>query len=408
MISSSENTNKSSLKKWLRIFNFIFLPDIFSIHNLLMKKLSLILLPILALNYGSIRSQDKTTWTVKYLDEYIIPADFEFENTKVGGLSDLDFDGNHFYAVCDVPSSPRIYKFKLQIEDYKIIGASFLEVIQIDPEQIFPNDSTQIPFWDSEGLVYDRDRDVFIISSEGSIQSLKNPYVAEINPDGKLLDTYYLPEYFEADAKRGLRDNGVFEGLTESFDQTAIWVSTELPMERDGGTSRLYKTNSPIRITLFDKTDKHPQKQFIYLLDRIRKIPLLPFAWHGVSAILNYDEGKFIFLERTFSAGHGNKAHRIRLFEVDAKNATNTLEIHKLKGKINRQVVPAEKKLLFDFKEVKHKLSHKLIDNIEGISFGPQLPNGNQSLILISDNNFSSWTSQLNQIILLELIPNEK
>lgn len=47
-----------------------------------------------------------------------------------------------------------------------------------------------------------------------------------------------------------------------------------------------------------------------------------------------------------------------------------------------------------------------MVDNLEGIAFGPKLLNGNQTLIIISDNNFSSWTRQLNQVILLELIPN--
>ena len=28
------------------------------------------------------------------------------------------------------------------------------------------------------------------------------------------------------------------------------------------------------------------------------------------------------------------------------------------------------------------------IDNIEGVTFGPTLPNGNKTLIFVSDNNF--------------------
>ena len=36
------------------------------------------------------------------------------------------------------------------------------------------------------------------------------------------------------------------------------------------------------------------------------------------------------------------------------------------------------------------------------ITFGPDLPNGNKSLILISDNNFNSMGPQVNQVILME------
>lgn len=341
---------------------------------------------------------------MKYLDEYIIPANLEMENKQIGGLSDLDFDGKHFYAVSDVPSSPRIYKFDLILENNKIKEVVFLKVISINRE----DSAHKKMIWDLEGIVFDQEKNNFIVSSEGSIAQQKDPFIAEINQKGIPENFYKLPSYFKASTKNGLRNNGVFEGLTQSFDQKGIWVSTELPMYRDGGTSRIYPIKAPIRVTLFDKKTREANFQFVYLLDRIRKIPLLPFAWHGVSAILNNDKEKFIFVERTFSAGHGAKSHRVRLFEVDASQASNTLEIEKLKGKIPKKVIPAKKKLLIDLNDIKKELSHQIIDNIEGISFGPKLPNGNRSLILISDNNFSSWVNQLNQIILLELIPPKK
>ena len=42
------------------------------------------------------------------------------------------------------------------------------------------------------------------------------------------------------------------------------------------------------------------------------------------------------------------------------------------------------------------------IDNVEGITFGPKLANGNQSIIFISDNNFSD--KQKTQIFLFEVV----
>ena len=41
------------------------------------------------------------------------------------------------------------------------------------------------------------------------------------------------------------------------------------------------------------------------------------------------------------------------------------------------------------------------IDNIEGVSFGPKLPNGNSTLIFVSDNNFSK--EQVTQLLLFEI-----
>lgn len=42
------------------------------------------------------------------------------------------------------------------------------------------------------------------------------------------------------------------------------------------------------------------------------------------------------------------------------------------------------------------------IDNVEGITFGPKLANGNQSIIFVSDNNFSD--KQKTQVLVFELV----
>jgi hypothetical protein len=43
------------------------------------------------------------------------------------------------------------------------------------------------------------------------------------------------------------------------------------------------------------------------------------------------------------------------------------------------------------------------IDNVEGITFGPMLPNGHRSLIFVSDNNFND--KQKTQFFLFEVLP---
>lgn len=350
---------------------------------------------------GSVKYNSSSEWKVNYIDDYIIPENTLFEGTLIGGLSDLDYDGNYFYAVCDLPSSPRIYQFKIAISQNKIDSVYFTKVIPI----LGKDQPEKNAVWDSEGLLYDAENNTFIISSEGSIKNNRNPFIAVVDTLGQYEASYQIPSYFKAQESDGLRNNGVFEGLTWSADKKGIWVSTELPMKKDGPTAKLYKTKSPIRVTLLDRERMVPEYQFSYLLDPIRKFPILPFGMNGVSALLNYAEKKFLVLERGFSAGHGSHGIRARLFEADAARATNTLHISDLKGEINSSVIPAEKKLIFDFKKIRKKLSQKTVDNLEGISFGPILPNGNPSLIVISDNNFSSWTRQINQVILLELIP---
>lgn len=350
---------------------------------------------------GGSKVSNDTSIKLHYLDEYIIPEDLTFEGTKIGGLSDLDYDGENFYTVCDLPSSPHIYEFSIHLKHNKIDTVRFNEVIKINHKS---GEGKSLRF-DSEGILFDPIKHQFTLSSEGSISKEKNPFIVELDAQGNVIDQYHIPDYFKATQKKGLRNNGVFEGLDRSVDGRGIWVSTELPMKMDGPTAKLYSTHSPVRFTYFNKETKQPEKQFAYLLGRLRKVPLLPFGMNGVSAIKEYKPEQFLVLERAFSAGHGRRGIRARLYQVDARKATNTLKIKKLKKKIGKSVQPAKKKLVYDFNQIRKKLTDKVIDNLEGIAFGPILANGHQSLILLSDNNFSSFTKQLNQIILLEIIP---
>jgi hypothetical protein len=41
------------------------------------------------------------------------------------------------------------------------------------------------------------------------------------------------------------------------------------------------------------------------------------------------------------------------------------------------------------------------VDNLEGMTFGPALPNGKRSLVLVSDNNFNPL--QLTQFLAFEV-----
>ncbi|RYE19039.1 MAG: esterase-like activity of phytase family protein, partial [Sphingobacteriaceae bacterium] len=43
------------------------------------------------------------------------------------------------------------------------------------------------------------------------------------------------------------------------------------------------------------------------------------------------------------------------------------------------------------------------IDNVEGATFGPTLPNGHKSIIFVADNNFSK--TEKTQFFLFEVMP---
>ena len=112
---------------------------------------------------------------------------------------------------------------------------------------------------------------------------------------------------------------------------------------------------------------------------------------NGLTELLTLDrEGYFLSLERTFGfTGAGAK-----IFQVVAGNASDTYTFDSLKNISNVQ--PLHKQLLLDLEDLGIYL-----DNLEGMTLGPRLPDGSNSLILVSDNNFSE--DQVTQFLLFRL-----
>ncbi len=332
---------------------------------------------------------------LRFLDDYIIENDLMIEGTKVGGLSGIDYKDGTYYIVCDHPGNPRYYKSEINIIENRIDTVIISEVIKLNRASGFLKENTL----DLEAIRIEND--TIILTSEGAIKQHQKPSIFYVDLQGNFLKNFSLPEYFTPTGIQQPRNNGVFEGLTKDFNNKGFWAGMELPLSKDGSKPKLFPTRSPIRITHFDKESGEPDDQFVISLGNISKIPWMYFAVNGLTELLQYAPHRFLVLERAFSAGHGSYGNTVRIFNVNAENATNTLNFQNLR---KEKYTKATKELVFDFKSVKKKLTDGIIDNVEGMTFGPDLPNGNKTLILISDNNFNSLGKQLNQVILMEVI----
>src|SRR5690554_7282333 len=110
---------------------------------------------------------------LRFLDEYIIPADFTFEETLIGGLSTIEFDGEYFYSVVDLPSSPRIYKFTIDIDNKKIDTIRFKEIIHVNHK----TEEHKAKHFDLEGLIYNSEKEEFIRSEEHTSELQSRPHL---------------------------------------------------------------------------------------------------------------------------------------------------------------------------------------------------------------------------------------
>ncbi|MDT0688458.1 esterase-like activity of phytase family protein [Salegentibacter sp. F188] len=360
-----------------------------------MRRLAGLAFALLFLSCATTRRINNDGVTLKFLDDYVLDADLKFDNTKVGGLSGIDFSNGKYYIVCDQPSNPRFYIADIKLNGFAIDTMTIEDVVRIKkPEGI------EDRYLDMESIRFQDENNMVVISTEGRIVDEKDPGIFRFSIDGEFIEEFAIPDHFSASGEQKPRNNGVFEGLSKSADAQGYWVATELPLKKDGPKPKLFPTTSPVRFTLFNSEEKTAVKQFVYKLDGVSKIPFLYFAINGITEILEYDKDKFLVLERSFSAGHGTNSNTVKIFAVDAGEATNTLEMDRLRKSDYKF---AEKQLIFNFKSVKKQFSEEIIDNIEGMCFGPVLPNGNRSLILISDNNFNSYGKQISQVILLEV-----
>lgn len=333
--------------------------------------------------------------SLKYLDEFVLDENLEFKNTPVGGLSGIDYANGKFYLVSDQASAPRIYVANIEINGSEIKNIEITDLIRMNRSGKFLNTTL-----DLEGLRYDPASKQFTIVSEGLIADGKDPGIYVADEQGKILRSYRIPGYFQATNDQKPRNNGVFEGITKSIDDSGIWVATELPLEKDASRPKIFPSRSHTRITRFDTETGEAISQFAYPLDGIAKLPINYFALNGITEILEYAEDRFLVMERSYSAGYGSHGNTVKIFDVDATNATNTFNEQSLRKANYKKAV---KKLIFNFKSVDGKLTDGIVDNIEGMCFGPELENGNRSLILVADNNFNSFVRQLNQFILMEI-----
>ncbi len=336
--------------------------------------------------------------TVRFIDEFVLPDGQEFGNTIVGGLSGIDYKNGKWVVISDDSKRPRYYTLNVA---YDIDGFSSLEITGVITLKDTLGRDFGLETVDSESIRIDGDK--FVWSSEGNIGAKINPFVRTSSLEGDFIKAMDLPLKYSAsnEEENGPRQNGVFEGLSLSSDEKGYWVSMELPLKEDGEPPTTNQ-GAQIRLAYIDKVTGEFGKEFAYPLDPVARPAINDFSFelNGLVELLEYEENKFLALERSFSAGYTDGGNTVKIYDVDARNATDVSAIATLK---EADITMVKKKLLLDFNTLRPQLTNGIVDNIEGITFGPNFSNGNKSIVVVSDNNFSRLYKQLNQFVLLEL-----
>lgn len=330
---------------------------------------------------------------VRLLDTLTVPAGTTEFDMPFGGLSGIDYDrkSSEYVAVSDDRSEngkARFYTLRLPLD-----GAAFADDKPALDGLTVLDDTTGAPFApkavDPEAIRWTPGGKSLLWTSEGASSSGQSAFVREATASGGYVRELPLPKAYapvrsaSGALTAGVRNNQALEGLTLSPDGSKAVTVTENALVQDGPAAGL-TVKSPSRLLVTDRKTGTAQAEHVYEVDPISDAPTAPLpapvgtysADRGVSEILAVNETDYLTVERSFASGVG---FAIRLYWTSTIGATDVSGKEALSGTEK----PMPKKLLYDF-----TTSGTDADNVEGITWGPALPDGSRSLVLVADDNF--------------------
>lgn len=345
-----------------------------------------------------------------FRDVYVIPNNLRFQETQVGGLSGIDYDPatDSYYLICDDRSAlqpARYYKASIRISGNQIDTVIFNEKIDLMGENGLPYPSAREArnrTIDPEGIRYNPKTGELLWLSEGErIINAKDTALVDpeilIARNGKFSGRYLISDGVAMRTRElGARQNGSFEALTFANDFRTLWVALEEPLYQDGPRADVEESPAYCRFFRYDVSSRDLNAEYAYDLDPVAFKPILSSAFrvNGITDILDAGSNRLIVVERSFSTGR--LPCTVKIFLAEPATGTEVSRIPSLKADPN--VKPMTKQLLLNMDDLGIH-----VDNVEGITWGPALPNGHRTLLMITDNNFQSF--QRTQVFLFEVIP---
>ncbi len=340
------------------------------------------------------------------------PTGFQFGGTQVGGLSGITYSNNDqtYYSISDDRGNredgepARFYTLDIDLSDGSlnegdVSFSNLTTLLDSDGNPFAPNSL------DPEGIALTVNNTLYI-SSEGDANNLVDPFINQFGLDGQEIDGLTIPEKFLPTTEDfGIRNNLAFESATITPDGRFLYTAVEQALKQDG-TGTTVEDNSYARILKYDLTTGEVVGEYVYPVAAIPNAPIPEddFADNGLVELVAVDNnGTLLALERSFAVGVGNT---IRLYQVQTQGALDVQDFDSLLLDENTRydIDPfVSKELLVDFTADLGITP----DNLEGMTLGETLPDGRQSLILVSDNNFNEvQTTQFIALALdLESIP---
>jgi len=355
-------------------------------------------------------AQDKQVSLASYelIGTVNIPTGTQFHDTEIGGLSSLTYDSKRgvYYAISDDQGTidpVRYYTLDINLSDGHLDPGdiTFLDVTRI----LDPSGAPYAPgSLDPEGLTLTHEGALYF-SSEGFAARTPpvDPFINRMNLNGPQTRSLTIPAKFlpRGAGTQGVRNNLAFESLNVTPDERYLVTASEGALVQDGPAANLGQS-SFARILRYRLSSGQPENEYVYVVNPVAETPVPPdqFRVNGLVELLPLDNvGTMLALERSFSVGAEGGGNTIWLYEIQTQGATDVSGDFSLYpngfGQPPVSFTPVTKRLILN---VEADLGIEP-DNLEGMAFGPALPDGRLPLVLVSDNNFAA--TQTTQFIVL-------
>ena len=307
-------------------------------------------------------------------------------------------DRGPFDGLTDVPYLDRFYFLHITID----IDAPFPNIRTVLLDTRFLKDQGGENFVGAAGSFAQRfDPEGIRVSSQGTlyVSDEYGPYLFEFNRQGHLLRRIEVPVKFfianpSADPNSELLDNDAgrqgnrgMEGLAISPDGGTLFGIMQNALIQDHGlnpgtTDRVGLNNRILKVDLATGETR----EYVYVLDAINR-------GQGVCEILAINDHEFLVIERDNRSNLQTPPQtptRKTIYKIDLNGATDVSGIASLPaGALPAGVTPVSKQLFINLLDPDLNLAATIPEKIEGLAWGPDLPDGRHVLYVISDNDLN-------------------
>ncbi|MEM9783631.1 MAG: esterase-like activity of phytase family protein [Pseudomonadota bacterium] len=329
-----------------------------------------------------------------------IPSGTRFEGTTIGGLSGAVAQPGRgsLLVVSDdrdggADGTPRLYDITVDLADGSLDDGD-LTVTAVHALRMKDGRTLDALLPDPEGIVIAPDGRLWI-SSERDTDG--RPQIMAFE-DFVMVGELTVPEGHMPGPGRGVRNNKGFESLTLAPDGTTLWAAHESALVQDGPDATLEAGTLArvLRYSLHADGRGRLEAEYFYPVEPIANapVPAAGYADSGLVEMFALDDGTLLALERSFSFGASGGGFTVRLFHVDPSTATPIAVGAVGGGDAAAEPVAMTKTLVMDLRETGATLY-----NLEAIADGPTLPDGRETLLIISDDNFGKFRAQATQFL---------